>query len=192
MGRGGWRYGAGRPGWHVKAEHCLSLDVRRLHRERLLRSGASFAWRWHADGESLGSISLRVESAALVLSYALNGEPMSQPVAILRTRCYYGGSRPWFACPRCTRRCAVLYLRAGFECRKCSGVVYASQSDDAIGRAWRKQWRVERRLGDDWRRPKGMHRATYERLLAAIMECEERRDASLADFVLRHFPGLLT
>jgi len=192
MGRGGWRYGAGRPGWHVKAEHCLSLDVRRLHRERLLRSGASFAWRWHADGESLGSISLRVESAALVLSYALNGEPMSQPVAILRTRCYYGGSRPWFACPRCTRRCAVLYLRAGFECRKCSRVVYASQSDDAIGRAWRKQWRVERRLGDDWRRPKGMHRATYERLLAAIMECEERRDASLADFVLRHFPGLLT
>jgi len=36
-----------------------------------------------------------------------------------------------------------------------------------------------------------MHRATYERLLAAIMECEERRDDALCDFAARHFPGLL-
>ena len=191
MGKGGLRYGAGRPGWHVKAEQCRRLEVGRLHREGLLRPGASCTWAWHADGEPLGSIGIRAEVGALSLTYTLDGAPTHQRVAVHRTPCHYGGSRPWFACPRCARRCAVLYLRARFTCRKCSGVVYASQSDDEIGRAWRKQWRVERRLGDDWRRPKGMHRATYERLLAAIMECEERRDDALCDFAARHFPGLL-
>lgn len=191
MGRGGSRYGAGRPGWHVKAEHCRRLAVARLHRERLLRPGASCTWAWHAHGEPLGSIAIRAEADAVSLSYTLNGAPVHQRVVIQRTPCNYGGSRPWFACPSCSRRCAVLYLRAGFACRKCSRVVYASQSDDDIGRAWRRQEKAEAKLGENWQRPKGMHRTTHERLLAVIMECEERRDATLAKFVTLRFPGLL-
>lgn len=191
MSRGGWRYGAGRPGWHVKAEHCRRLEVARLHRERLLRPEVSCTWAWHADGESLGSIGIRAEADAVLLSYTLDGASVHQRVVIQRTPCNYGGSRPWFACPRCARRVGVLYLRSRFACRRCSRVVYASQSEDALGRTWRKQQRAEARLDKNWRRPKGMHRTTHQRLVAVIIECEQRRDNALYAFALRHFPGLL-
>lgn len=192
MGRGGTRYGAGRPGWHVKAEYCKSLDARRLQRDGWLRPGVSCAWGWrNADGESTGSISLRVEAGALVLSYKLNGEPFTERVPILRTACNYGGGRSWFGCPRCGRRVAVLYLRHGFACRQCSRVAYASQSDDVTGRAWRVQRKIEARLDKYWQRPKGMHQTTHSRLLAAIFECEERRDAALCAWAVRHWPHLL-
>lgn len=62
--------------------------------------------------------------------------------------------------------------RGRFACRRCNCIVYLSQSDDWSGRAWRKQSKLERRLGDDWERPKGMHATTYERLLSIIDECE--------------------
>jgi hypothetical protein len=48
-----------------------------------------------------------------------------------------------------------------------------------MGRALRKQAKLERRLGDELRRPKGMHRTTYERLLNRLDECEERREVAL-------------
>ncbi|MDT3677874.1 MAG: hypothetical protein ROZ64_03435 [Burkholderiaceae bacterium] len=139
----------------------------------------------------MGSIGISAEPDALSLSYTLNGAPVHQRIAIQRTPCNYGGSRPWFACPRCARRVGVLYLRSGFACRRCSRVAYASQSEDALGRIWRKQRRAEARLGERWKRPKGMHETTHQRLMAVILECEQRRDAALYDFALRHFPGLL-
>jgi hypothetical protein len=78
-------------------------------------------------------------------------------------------------------RVAVLFLRAGrFACRQCQRIAYASQSDDAMGRAWRKQATIEAVLGPNWTQPKGMHHATRERLLAVIWDCEERRDVALA------------
>jgi hypothetical protein len=40
--------------------------------------------------------------------------------------------------------------------------------------------KVEAKISENWRRPKGMHRATHERLLSIIWDCEERRDAALA------------
>jgi hypothetical protein len=91
--------------------------------------------------------------------YRMNGELMDQRVPILRTSCHFGGLRSWFGCPRCGGRVAMLYLRnRGFACRKCNRIAYGSQSDDAMGRAWRKQAKVERRLGDALRRSKGVHR----------------------------------
>lgn len=106
-----------------------------------------------------------------------------------RTACNYGSLRSWFACPRCRRRVGVLFLRgtAGFVCRKCGRVAYRSQSEDVMGRTWLKQRKAERRLGENWERPKGMHSATYDKLLNIITECEERRDDALPSFVARHF-----
>ncbi|MFG6417247.1 hypothetical protein ACG02S_25465 [Roseateles sp. DC23W] len=84
----------------------------------------------------------------------------------------------------------MLFLRSGnFMCRHCGRVAYASQSEDDMGRAWIKQRKLERRLGEHWRRPKGMHRATYERIVGGIMACEEARDAALMAFAQRF--GLL-
>lgn len=182
MGRGGCRYGAGRPGWRAKAEHCYSLDVRRLAAEKMLRAGA-WIWQWRdaASSEVSASISIYGGSNALRLSYRVNGNEAAQSVAIERTACGYGGSRPWFCCPCCGRRAAKLFLLRGrFACRHCHQLTYASRCEDDVGRAWRKQSKLERKLGANWQRPRYMHHATRERILAAIWACEERREVALA------------
>jgi len=182
MRRGGYRYGAGRPGWKVKAEQSLPLDVRQMHRAGVLWVGYRGAWKW-ADSyteEVVARIGFAAERDGLALSYTLDGEPREQFVPLTHTRCHYGGIRPWFTCPVGGERAAVLYMNAGrFACRHCNRVAYLSQSDDLAGRAWRKQTKLERRLGEDWERPKGMHRSTYDRLLAKLWECEMVRDGVL-------------
>ncbi|MEY4749695.1 MAG: hypothetical protein RIQ60_1909 [Pseudomonadota bacterium] len=184
----------GRPGWHAKTGSCLRLDVRRMHRDGCLVDGNAGAWQWRNDeGQPLATIGYAVRAGELVLSYAVNGQPMEQRPAILRTGCTYGGDRPWFGCPRCGSRVALLYLRvsAGFICRQCARLVYASQSESVTGRTWRKQRRLESLLLPDGAKPPGMHWATFERIRAAINECEARRDAELVGWAVRRFPGLL-
>ena len=142
----------------------------------------------------VASIGYRIETGSVVLSYSQNGEPFQQQVPIYRSRCYFGGERHWFGCPRCGRRIALLYLRnRGFACRSCNRIAYSSQSEDAMGRAWRKQSKIERRLADEWRRPKGMHLSTYERLVGQIIECEDVREVALYDrlgALMRRHPTL--
>ena len=189
MGKGGMRWGAGRPAHKGKAEACMRLDVRELARRGLLRTGHSGTWSWSNSltGESAGSIGYRIEAGAIVLSYAMNGERKTQRVPILRTACNYGNTRPWFACPHCRARVAVIYCRrGGFYCRKCAGVGYYSQSEDACGRSWRVQQKAEAKLGKNWTRPKGMHATTRDKLLAIIWRCEELRDEELARFMALH------
>ena len=196
MGTGGTRYGAGRPAQHSKAEHCKRLDVRRWHREGVLQAGVSGSWVWSdsATGEHTGSIGYSVCDGLVNLNYSVNGQPSNQRIALTRTPCTYGGVRPWFVCPVHGERVAVLYLRAGrFACRHCQGIAYASQSDDAIGRDWRKQSKLESKLGRGWARPKGMHHATRERLVSAIIDCELRRDDAIDGYLrmmMRKHPAL--
>jgi len=95
-------------------------------------------------------------------------------------------------CPILDERVAVLYLRARrFACQHCQRIAYGSQSDDALGRTWLKQQRIEAKLGDGWQRPKGMHRSTHARLMAILWDCEDRRDAALGDHraaLFRRYP----
>ena len=130
------------------------------------------------------------------LPYSAGGHHIDECIRIERTDCNYGGSRPWFQCTRCYRRAAKLFLRGSrFACRKCHRLVYASQSQDAIGRSWLRQNRLEGRLGDDWSRPKGMHHQTYERLVERLLGCEERRDDAIAGFIgrlMERHPSLRT
>lgn len=188
MGRGGMRWGAGRPAWHTKAEHCRKLDARRWAREGILQAGQGGGWVWTdaETGERLASIGYAVASNAVTLIYTMSDSPMRQHVPILTTECNFGGVRYWFGCPRCGRRVAVLYLRArGFACRGCNRITYASQSGDEIDRTWRTQAKLERLLGEHWRRPKGMHSRTYDRIVQRIIDCEERRNAALVIAVRR-------
>lgn len=192
MGRGGERWGAGRPGWRVKAEHCLRLDVRELARRKLL-GGCTFSWRWtnSATDEEVGVVSVSTYPGQVQLSYAVNGMGKAEQITLVTTECNFGGSRPWFLCPRCSRRVGVLFMRSGrFVCRRCAGVAYASQSEDVMGRAWRRQGKIECRLGPHWARPKAMHRRTHQRLLQSVFDCEEQREDALARFLAR-FPGLV-
>lgn len=58
-----------------------------------------------------------------------------------------GGLHRWFACPDCSRRCRLLYLRDGrLACRQCHGMIYASQLESHGSRKLRKglhhEWRL--------------------------------------------------
>lgn len=54
-----------------------------------------------------------------------------------------------------------------------------------MGRAWRKQRKLEAKLGQNWSKPKGMHTKTRERILEAIWECEGLRDDALVAYMNR-------
>ena len=193
MGKGGSRYGAGRPAFRVKAEHLQRVDIRQWQRGGHLQTGLSFTLSWTRGGEPTGNICVRVcgaESLRLEYTITTNDQPRdgSQTIRITRTQCHYGGERPWFACPVCQRRAGLLYLRAGrFACRHCQRVAYASQSCDALDRMWRKQATIEAKLGDNWRRPKGMRRRTHDRLVDALVDCEDRRQAAFCEMMVRLF-----
>jgi len=157
-----------------------SLDVRRLHRDGLLAPGRAFGWQWSRDGEVVASISIKTIPDQVVLKYRhrTRGEdwqPMAYGVRLEWTDCHYGGSRPWFLCPAqgCGRRVAKLYHGpAGiFACRHCYRLAYDCQRESDDDRATRRAERIRQRLG--WepgilnfpgRRPKGMHRRTFEHL----------------------------
>lgn len=193
MGTGGARYGAGRPGWHRKAEHCRRIDVRRWHRAGVLQPGSVGGWCWSdpETGEQRASIGYAAEADAVRLSFSVNGTPVAQRVPILHTACNYGGARPWFGCPHCGRRVGVLFLAGGrFMCRHCARVAYLSQSEDEGGRAWLKQRKAEAKLGPDGTKPAGMHWATFMRLRSVIVECEARRDAAFVEVCARLMPHL--
>ena len=126
-------------------------------------------------GQDVGAVHVRVEADALALTYTpSNGTPRQQWIAIEHAPCRFGGSRPWFLCPECGRRCGALYRgRGGFYCRDCAGLNYPSTRVDALDRTVHKADRIRARLG--WRagiafghgpKPKGMHWRTFWRLVA--------------------------
>jgi Zn ribbon nucleic-acid-binding protein len=83
------------------------------------------------------------------------------------TSCTFGGSRPWFICPRCDQRAAILYwdeeeMPAGeLLCRRCLDLGYQSQREGLIARAKRRVEKARLRLAPDGGRLKGMHHATF-------------------------------
>jgi hypothetical protein len=127
-------------GGRTTCESCTSIDVRQWHRQGRLYPGQRFACSWTCGGQSAGSIRVRAESAAVVLSYRSSSsgsnewKSIQQKVPIRLTACHLGGVRPWFVCSvycdgrYCGRRAAILY-GAGelFACRQCYGLAYASQ-----------------------------------------------------------------
>ena len=82
----------------------------------------------------------------------------------------FGGRRQWFRCPKCGRRCRILYGDSRFRCRRCHRLSYSSQAESRADRATRAMFKIVRRLdpeedcNDLPRKPKGMHWRTYDRL----------------------------
>jgi hypothetical protein len=77
-------------------DECRSPDVRRFHREGLLKSGTSFSWRWWRAGRKVAFIGTLVYQDKLVLSYRskLGGEweDVKEPVSLEWTPCNFGES----------------------------------------------------------------------------------------------------
>lgn len=87
---------------------------------------------------------------------------VSAYVRFTHTFPHYGGRRLWFICPRCGRRCAILYLGSIVACRNCLRLYYPCSYEGRLDRGWRLHHRWQARIMDG--KPKGMHWQTYHDL----------------------------
>ncbi len=164
-------------------DDALALDVRVLARRGLFGEGRhSFTWPsiW---GDA--TISYLKDGSTLTLQYRTRNvswedwRDVHQSVSLAYTSCHYGGQRPWFLCPCCGDRVAVLWLLHGhFRCRSCHGLVYASTREDRARRLLRKANRLraglggERGLGRVPVRPSWLSYRAYWRILERIWALE--------------------
>ena len=96
----------------------------------------------------------------------------------------FGGDRTWFLCPRCDRRCGILYddPARGWVCRNCGNGRYACEVKSPIDRLYRKARKLRRRLGQADSnmmlpfpgKPSGMHWSTYLHFRKQGLELELR------------------
>lgn len=186
MGTGGYRLGAGRPGWHRKTSAMYRVDVRHLAHDGLLRAVRAFGWEWKDDdGKPVASIRIQVELGGVRFQYHQGEHEVDDLARVVTTACTYGGVRHWFSCPCCGRRCAILYMGKRVACRKCYRLQYPSQSDDVTGNLWRKKRKIAARIGSDgtdwaWtQKPKGMHQATFQRIRGELSDLDVQLDAWL-------------
>lgn len=168
-------FGSGQHGGKRCTDDMHAVDVRRLHRERLLVPGQSFGWQWHRNGEVVASIGLAVRAGFVDFSYRHQRHGQWQDVhctaLLVTTPCRYGGTRAWWQCPCCGRRVALLYVGNLPACRHCYGLAYRCTRETAYDRATRRADTLRERLGwepgilnGDGTKPKGMHWRTFERL----------------------------
>jgi hypothetical protein len=154
------------------------LDVRKLQRDGLLKSGRTCSWKWEHDDETTETVKLQTEIDLLTLThqYKLGNDDWKEKrfsIFLDWTSCNYGGKRVWFICSHsgCWRRVAILYGGATFACRHCYKLAYPCQRETTLDRATRRAEKIRSRLG--WEegffslpsgKPKGMHWNTFERL----------------------------
>ncbi len=127
-------YGSTRWGMTVTrltADGLPRLDVRTLARAGALRPGTTATVAWGSGAAVTTEVRPDAPGVVLLRYQACTGRVLEstvdEPVPLTRTPCTFGGSRPWFRCPSCGRRCAVLYGLAGrFRCRGCHRLAYAS------------------------------------------------------------------
>jgi hypothetical protein len=173
--------GSGRR-WHRGGKSTTvayrAIDVRRWHRDGLLKPAQRFDCIWTEADRHVAEIHVLVALDRVVLVYdsctdRCDWRRHERDVYLAWTPCTYGGARPWFRCPGCGRRAALLYGGPTFKCRRCRDLAYPSQSDGPTGRALRRAEKIRERLG--WRpgvahgigsKPKGMHWRTFERIVS--------------------------
>jgi len=163
-GRGRWP----RLSQQLTVEQCLALRAGAV--ARMISCKISQArLTWEADRHHQASVeaTVAVEASGLPkfrLSYVVGPTSDRRRVAQVVEMCQtaqWRGSRLWFLCPTCSRRCGVLYFRPGghaFRCRICGRLIYRCQrngarrlgskppsSPEAVGRA---QGKMQKSLAD--------------------------------------------
>lgn len=198
-GPGSGRLAGGRP----VLEDLHELDVRLLRRRGLLEPGRVFPFVWPRLGgwgrgagraAALAVVAVEVGGGAVHLCCdappgwtAAGGRTPGARLAVWervplpRTAQRLGGERAWFGCPGCGLRCAVLYLLPPFRCRRCAGLPYASQGENACLRLIERAHRIRARVAGEEAcgglhtpfppRPRRMRPATYARLRAEASAC---------------------
>jgi len=162
-----------------RLEEVPQLDVRALKRSGLFDQSTSMgSINWTNHGLAECALTYSYADSTLSISYAVKTphtapEAVSEHIFIDRTVCYYGGTRTWFSCPNCNARKAILYCASKrFLCRQCYGLNYSSQNEVYTDRMIRKARKLRSKLGASMNlrlpiseRPRGMYRATFERMI---------------------------
>lgn len=157
---------------HAKDMVGKRLNIHELKKKGFLKPGTNITTSWSRNGQKYASIGGTVTEKGLMMNYTVNGEAVCYEVPFTWTECNYGGERPWFQCPKCYARIAVIYLKDKyFLCRKCQDLSYESQRVSDSDRMALKANRIRERLGGDAGmlnlfpdKPKGMHWKTYYEL----------------------------
>jgi len=144
-------YGSDRWGGH-RRRACiterLALDLRALRRAGLFEhAGERGRFKWENGHAVAWALDLDGDTGALRLSYGLQHEGgeverQRETVRLERRAIAYHGYCWYLCCPRCGRRCKVLYLiGARWMCRVCGRLSYPSQLyHDKTRDKWRRMW----------------------------------------------------
>lgn len=185
-------YGSGRR-WYLGVKDTTSdhrqLDVRRVHREKLLVAGASFWWMWGQNTASEARVWVSVSQNHVLLRYksrsSIEQEWRDHNYSVLldHTQCHMGGMRAWFRCPQqhCERRVAILYVGNMLACRHCFNLAYESQREQEYDRLARRAEKIRAQLGwkpgilngREWSKPPRMHWKTFDALIAEYDRLEQ-------------------
>ena len=158
-------------------EELHSIDIRELARKGGLKSGSKITVSWTWNEETVATAYMTVNDGHAILDYyERNSEGTKrhdqEKVELASTTGHYGGNRPWFICPECGRRCAILYALGRFLCRKCHHLTYQCQKDDELQRLARRIDEIRGKLdgfmvvGEFFpERPYKMHHKRYQRMV---------------------------
>ena len=116
-------------------EDTPAIDIGDWAAEEFLVPGARWTINCYRGDEQQGTIHAAIGDDRVTLSFNARDRhgkehPRRQDVGLAYATPRFGGRRPWFTCPACERRCALLYYRRGrFGCRTCQGLAYRSQRE---------------------------------------------------------------
>ena len=97
-----------------ETNESMPLDIRKITRKGLLRTGMSFSWQWLVNDLPVAGISIKVVfDQGMVLSWRVRrtGEVVEQRVQTQTSPCHMGGNRHWFTCS--IRPRVAVYVRGG-------------------------------------------------------------------------------
>jgi hypothetical protein len=133
-------------------EDYLSIDIRKWERKGVL-SGSTWGWRWMNGETTVAAIRVEAHLSHVVLRYRCRSRQPSGEWETIEDRISldwtsaFGRERPWFLCPDCDRRVAILYFDKYFRCRRCLQLVYRSQQVSPLDRPWNRIQRNRIKLG---------------------------------------------
>jgi hypothetical protein len=189
-----------RPRQRVCLENGLSLDLKLLARQRIIRFGAAtppvaIKWTNTYTGAEVASGTLAANMSDFYRGWLRIqiGEIDQQITLVARPR-HFGGRQWFFLCPDTARRATVLWFPHGaryFCCRERWGrqVAYSSQFSTPTDRAHRGKAKINSRLcamggfnPDEWEipaKPKWTRWRTYDRMVEKFDRYEALLDREL-------------
>lgn len=200
----------GRGRWYRYSKKDLVTDYLRLHvrdaqRWLDLTRVSHSTLTWSRSGRQIGALTaVNVPARGVLLVYSVKDERIEELVSWDVTTPHYGGQRRWWLCPRCGRRCAVLYGGPRFWCRSCHGLTYKTAQgggklidsiDNQLSRLCDLLQARHHNIADATppAKPPKMRSRTYLRLLGEWWRLHELRDECLSLELIdltRGLPGM--